>query len=242
MNEAKIKEELLDIMLRAAVNDDLKEELREIPQNDDLPQNCELSASAKSKINKLIKKSYYHSMLLHFRTISQKVSVIVIMIVSISFVSLLSVSASRHAIFNALLDWKSNHVDIHYQVKTNNSRGKVSQASDYQIKKPQYLPSGYAEAQISKMEHEIVIEYKNADSNTILFRQCPLSDQGNMGIDTDHTTALKKIDINGQKASLFRANYSGETSYLVWNNGSSSFLLSSSIDVRQLIKIADSIE
>ncbi|MVB09805.1 hypothetical protein CAFE_04700 [Caprobacter fermentans] len=71
--------------------------------------------------------------------------------------------------------------------------------------------------------------------------QIPLAKEGTIAVDTEHTIR-KEVEIQREKASLFVANTSGDKSYLISENLSSSFLLSSEISSDQFVKIAESMK
>lgn len=237
MNNTEMKDRLFEIMLRAAVEEDFNRELQKLPKEEDLADDCELSLPTRIKIEKMIRESYRHSILFRVGKIAKKAAVVAAIIVPVSLGSLLSVEASRNAIFNALLEWKSDHADIRYQ-EEGASSDKKSSVSD-SIIEPAYLPNGFAEARKVTVGHKTEIEYQNQQGEKILLSQGPLSEGGNLGVDTEHTTE-KEIEINGEKAFLFTADSSGGNSYLAWNDHSRSLLLSSEIPPEQLVKIAES--
>lgn len=240
MNKAEINNRVFEIMLKAAVEENFSRELREFPDDKDLTDDYELSLPTRTKIEKMIRESYRRSILLRVGKIAKRAAVVVAIIIPISLGSLLSVEASRNAIFNALLDWQSNHVAIHYQEEGASSGGKTS-SSAYSVIKPKYLPDGFAEVQTVKIDSETEIEYRNEQGMKILFSQEPLTEGGNIGVDTEHTTETE-IEIQGEKAFLFTADSSEESSYLVWNDHNNSFLLNSKVSPQELIKIAESVQ
>lgn len=240
MNKTEIQNQVFEIMLKAAVKENFERELRELPKEKDLSDDCELSQSAKTKIEKMIRKAHRNSAWLRIQTVTKKVAVLFAIIIPVSLGSLLSVGASRHAIFNAFLEWKSNHANIRYQDLVSSS-GQGASSFDSDVIEPQYLPDGFIEYQRTQIGSETEIEYRNKQGIKIILNKEPLSVGENLGIDTEHTTE-EEIEILGNKAFLFTANSSGECSYLVWNDHSYSYLLSSKISPQELVKIAESIK
>lgn len=239
MNKSELNRQIFEAMLKSAINENFEEELRSLPLEKDLTDDFELSPDTKSKIEKAIRKSYCRSVFRRAGKASKRVAILLAVLIPVVLGSLLSVEATRNAIFNAFMDWKSDHIDIQYQESKDSSA--VPPSSDVSVLKPQYLPEGFFEAgsEISGSESEIT--YQNAKGVSILLNQGPISKQGTIGVDTVHTTRTE-IKIKEEKASLFTANSLGGISYLVWKNHTFSFLLSSKIAPEELVKIAQSID
>ncbi|QAT48496.1 DUF4367 domain-containing protein [Caproiciproducens sp. NJN-50] len=238
MNRSELNRQIFEAMLKAAVNEDFERELRDLPSEKDLTDGCELSPAAKSKIEKAIHQSYRRSIARRAGKTAKRVAVLLAVIIPVALGSLLSVEATRNAIFNAFMDWKSDHIDIHYQEGGNSSS---EPSSGVAAVKPKYLPEGFFEAGTVETGSETEVTYQNTQGDTILLRQYPMPEGGNTGIDTEHTTR-KEIKIQGENASLFIANSPDDKSYLIWSYDSRSFLLSSKIAPEELVKIAESME
>lgn len=240
MNSSELHNKLFNDMLKAAVEENLMNSLDALPPAEVLNQEDPFPNGFYKKLMRISKKYYRKSLFRRSSRIAKRAAVFAAVGIIISFGSLLSVEASRNAIFNALLDWQSNHVAIHYQEEGASSGGKTS-SSAYSVIKPKYLPDGFAEVQTVKIDSETEIEYRNKQGVKILFSQEPLTEGGNIGVDTEHTTETE-IEIQGEKAFLFTADSSEESSYLVWNDHNNSFLLNSKVSPQELIKIAESVQ
>ncbi|WP_411678027.1 DUF4367 domain-containing protein [Caproicibacter sp.] len=236
VNKAKLNRELFEAMLKEAVNENFEKEVQSLPSEAALAD-CELSSGTKRRIESMIREARMKSLLRRVRAVTKRVAVLLAIMIPVSLGSLLSVEASRNAIFNQIMNWKSNNVDIHYQGTSSSQSGSESD----NILKPQYLPEGFVEVQTIQVGRETVTKYQDKKETTIYLHQCSLAGEGLLSVDTEHTTR-EEIELQGEKALLFSAKSPGETSYLIWSNQSRSFLLSSVIDPEQLIKIAQSIE
>lgn len=240
MNKTEMKEQIFEVMLKTAVEESFERELKALPKEKDLTDEYELSQPAKEKIEKTIRQTRHRSSMRRMGKIAKRAAIVLAIVIPVSLGSLLSVEASRNAIFNAFLNLKSDHADIQYQEETSSS-AQASSPSGSAVVLPVYVPEGFMKAQSMKVGPKNTTEYRNNLGDKIVLQQSPLKDWNSTGIDTEHTT-LKKITINGQEASLFTANSKGENSYLAWQNHSSNFLLVSAIDPEELIKMAASME
>jgi hypothetical protein len=238
MNKAEMNRQVFEIMLKAAVEEDFEQELQELSKAEELADHCELSRPAKMEIEKMIRKAYRRSVQLGVEKAAKRAALVFAIILPVSLGSLLSVEASRNAIFNALMDWRSDHVDIHYQEKNVSSK---TVASDSSVLKPNYLPEGFYETKTVRIGQKTETEYENAQKTKIILDQVPLSEEGSIAVDTEHTKR-REIEIHGEKASIFAADSKGENSYMVWKSHSFSFLLISQIVPEELMKIAESVK
>lgn len=237
MNKPEMKNQIFEVMLQTAVKEHFEKELHELPAAKELTDDYDLSESTRKEIEKWIKAANHKASRLRMQKAAKRAAVIAAIIVPVSVVSLLSVEASRNVIFNAVINWASDHVAIQYQ-DGQASSGEPSPPENSEGK-PRYLPEGFAETETRQTGSSFTTEYRNNQGELILFRKSPLSKQGPFAIDTERTTRTE-IEIQGEKASLFTANGPDEMSSLVWQNDSYSFLLSSKISPKELVKMAES--
>lgn len=238
MNKTEMKEQIFEVMLKTAVEENFEKELKALPKKKDLTDEYELSQPAKEKIEKMIRQTRHRSAMYRMGKIAKRAAVVLAIVIPVSLGSLFSVEASRNAIFNAFLNLKSNHADIQYQEEEPSS-AEASSPSGGSVILPTYIPTGFARTQSVKVGLKNTTEYRNSREDKILLQQGLFKKGDISGVDTEHTT-LKKITINGQEASLFAANSKGENSYLAWKDHSSNFLLISVIDPEELVKMAES--
>lgn len=238
MDKKEMKDQIFEVMLQTAVKENFEKELHELPTAKELTDDYELSESTRKEIEKWIKTANHKSTRLRMQKAAKRAAVIAAIIIPVSMVSLLSVEASRNLIFNAVMNWASDHVNIQYQ-DGQGSSSKTSSPDDSEIK-PRYLPEGFIEMEINQAGLNYTIKYQNTQGQFIIFRRIPLSKERSFAVDTEHTTH-REIEIQGEKASLFAANEPDGMSYLVWKNHSYSFQLSSEISPEQLVKMAESI-
>ncbi|WP_444643202.1 DUF4367 domain-containing protein [Caproiciproducens sp. R1] len=238
MTRSKLHCKLFNDMLKAAVEENLMESLDAIPSEEELKKEYSLSEEFHQKILKIAKKQSRKSLFLRSSRITKKVAVFVAMGILISFGSLFSVEASRNFIFNSILDWKADHVDIYFQEKnSSSSEGQVSNLGG-RLFNLQYLPAGFTETKETEIGPRYRITYQNEKNESIFFDQAPLSEEGKMMVDTEHTV-YKEISINGQKASLFTARAAGDKTFVLWQNDETSLMISSTISQDELIKMAE---
>ena len=239
MDKLELNSRLFDTILKAAVEEDFQRELDALPAEGALKKEYEPSTELRQKIRKIIKSDHHKVIVKNALRYAKKVAVIIAIIIPISLGSLLSVEASRNIIFNSVFEWKADHVDIYFKDTSSKQPAQnVDKSGSYQ---PQYLPEGFSEIETVKYGETQRIKYQNKEKVSIVFEQTPLAEEGTTTVDTEHST-YKEITINGQKASLFAAKTPNDKTYILWQNGKTNFLLNSTIDQQELIKIAENIK
>ncbi|WP_283609238.1 DUF4367 domain-containing protein [Faecalispora anaeroviscerum] len=239
MNKNEMKDQIFEVMLQTAVTENFQKECQQLPTAKELTEQYELSQPTRIKIENMIREANRRLKWRRIQKAAKKVAVIVAILIPVTMVSLLSVEASRNAIFNAVMNWESDHVKIKYQDGAVSSSEPEEPGSS--TIKPQYLPEGFAETETAKIGLKNRTEYQNTQGISIYFELTPLSAEGSVALDSEHTTR-KEIEIHGKKAILLVAKTSGGTSYLAWEDKTYSFLLSSEISPEELTKIAESIK
>ena len=239
MNQSELNRQLFDTILKAAVTENFQLELNAMPTQEVLAKEYTPSSEFRQRILRMVKKEYHKTTFRKIMQTAKRVAVIIAILIPVSLGSLLSVEASRTVIFNSVLDWKADHVDIYFQQESSSQPSQVTNESG--LYQPEYLPNGFDESSTMKIgpTHEII--YQNIENISIIFDQAPISKSGKTGVDTEHTT-YKEITINGQKASLFAAKTPNDKTYIFWQIGKVSFKLSSSIGQQELVKMAESIK
>ena len=239
MEHIDLRNKLFDTLLETAVQDNFQQELDEFPPEEVLKKEYAPSPELNLKIKRMIANNDHKLKILNLRKIAKRAAIIVAIILPLITASLLSVEASRNVIFNAVMEWKSDHADIYFQQDSSN---QASQDTDENsLYQPQYLPDGFIESSTVKISATYEIRYQNKENASIIFDQTTLSGEGTTAVDTEHTTH-KEITLNGQKASLFAAKSPNGKNYILWQIGKTNFKLSSSINQSELIKMAENIK
>ncbi|MDU7338336.1 MAG: DUF4367 domain-containing protein [Clostridium sp.] len=240
MSNQEMKNQIFEVMLKAAIKESFENEVRAYPSADTLTEDYNLSLATHRKIERMIRDSSQKLAQLQIKKVAKKAAVIAAITIPVSIFGLFSVDASRNAIFNALLEWKADHLDIKYEDKNSNSSTVGSSApSTAAVLKPKYIPDGFSETETKQTSSSYTVYYKNADNEVIVFRTFSIKDEGIFSVDTEQTV-LKELTINGVKAKLFESKKEEQSSYLVWSVKSNSFVIVSKIPSNQLILMAES--
>lgn len=224
-------------ILKAAVEENLMASLETIPSNEVLQAEYVPSSVLWNRIRKIVRKDHRRTLWRKAMQSTKKVAILLAIIIPVSLGSLLSVEASRTAILNFIFNWKSDHVDIHFQ----QAGSSPSAQSPQNAAIPEYLPSGFIKTREVKVGPLHRLTYQNSSKESIVFDQVPLAKAGTLVIDSEHTN-YREITINGQKASLFAAKTADDSTFILWRSRQTAFLIRSKINQNELIRIAESVK
>lgn len=224
----------MDILLYAAAPYAGKNELDEFEKADE----SELSPKAEKRIFKKIQRriDYYEK---HekfhpvFETL-KRVAVIVLAVMSISFVSALSIEAVRSDIYNAVIQWFDKKLGISFDDIPTDAPDRIL---DY---KEPVLPEGYERFEVRKDEFGFSVEYEDKDS-LIIYGQSLLS--GYSSFLSNEKTNIEDINVIGCDGikTVFES-HGVTTTTIIWKDNEYAYMLSSDLSYEELLRIAESIE
>lgn len=225
MQEKSQNEKLFDALLKVAAEEALKREMESLPSVEELNELCKSSVEMDERIKRLIKHSFRKKKRNRIIKKAGKIAASVAITIAVLSTALLSVEATRNAIFNIFINWKETSAEIKFGDADENT---------YSIYKPTYLPSGYAEESTNKLGDMYTIIYKNDYDDTILFDQFP-ADDGGINLDNE-TLGLVKINISGNTAYLFEATSSDDKSVMIWEYNGMAFQITGNISKDEFIQ------
>lgn len=236
MDKRELRSRLFDAVLETALQEDFRRELDALP--DGGSDGWEPSAELDRGIERLIHDARHREARKKFRKNARRTALAAALLVMISFGSLMSVEASRNAIFNAIVSLQSDHAEIQFREEESSGAQESESIGAF---RPTYLPDGFTEVKTVKIGTTFRTEYQNGQGVSITFYQFPLSEEGINTVDTEHTTH-REIQINGQKADLFQAETPKDKSSVVWRSSTTSFILVSTLDADETIRMAESVQ
>lgn len=224
----------MDILLYAAASYAGKNELDEFERADE----SELSPKAEKRIfRKIQRRIDYHEKREEFHPVLEtlkRVAVIVLAVMSISFVSALSIEAVRSDIYNAVIQWFDKKLGISFDDIPTDAPDRIL---DY---KEPILPEGYERFELGKDEFGFSVEYENGDS-LITYWQRPLSGYGSFL--SNERTDVEDVNVIGYDGIKTVFESHGVTiTTIIWKDNEYAYMLSSDLSYEELLRIAESIE
>jgi len=168
----------------------------------------------------------------------QKIGIIVLIILSISFVSLFTVEAIRKEIFNIITTFYEKYIGVSFESES--SQNYIIERIE-ETYLPSYVPDGYSEVEILKSDNNIIAIYINDKDEMIIYSQDLV--RANMNIDGEDYTE-SDIIINGMSGKLFEYAKPDGVLYniLIWTDNKYSYSLQTYLIKTEVIKIAESVK
>lgn len=224
----------LDCMLFAAAGGFCSEEVEKFMNLDvsDVPESARYVRKRKRMIAKQRHKPFFSAC----RRVARTVAVVLVIIFSLGFITVMSVSALRNAVFDVIVDWFENYVQVVFAC--DDDPGENAELKIENLKKITGLPEG--------VEEEIEYEYgKHYTVNYFLDgeRICSLRQNvywKNSAFIDNEGLLMDEILINGNTARLFETENGVER--ICWSDGQYSYILSNYSDSLDIVELAESIE
>jgi hypothetical protein len=217
-----------------------------------------LSARLDRRIKRLISRSERAGSVAKVKHIFVRVAIAVMLIMSLLFATLMSITAVREAIWEAIVEWHENYIVVRYEKSddTSSDDGQASTDGSAQdnspqapavapptkieeVRKPTYVIEGIIE-DIFCSKVKTQVDYYLGDVLLYSFSQHPLG-IGPVYIDSDGAI-VEKIDIGGT-VGTFVTYASKEERILLWNDREYDYVLHTvELDVDALVEIALSVK
>lgn len=230
MNKVRKNEVLFDALLKISLADALEQEIAEFPSIVELNRDYKPSLELDKRINALIDKSIRTTKLKRNAKRFGQIAACICIILTVSSVVLFSVSATRNAIMNAIIQWKDNYSQVEF-VDSNANCIKY---------RPSYLPSGYQENLTEKFGNTVMITFANEAGEQIIFSQWPF-DAGTSLVDSENTS-YTETHVSGEQAFLFEAQTNEDSNILIWQSNGMVFEITSNVESGELKLIGESLK
>ncbi|NLT14104.1 MAG: DUF4367 domain-containing protein [Clostridiales bacterium] len=220
---------LFDALLKAAVREVYHRETSALADDEAL-NGCTPSPVLDSRIEGIIKR--YNRKIRARRLVKGfgKAAACLCILLAVSSVILLSVEATRIAIFNAVLTWHEQYTEIRYETPSDTGG---------RIYRPAYLPEGYSEKEFRPGGGITLIVYENEAGDQIVFMQEPAG-SGTTAVDNEHTD-YSRVKVSGSESHMFEARDEGNASMLIWEKHGVVFNLIAVLEGKELIRIGESL-
>ena len=227
MNDT-LKNELWEALIKTAVIQYTYEENSSIPTEKQL-ETIELPANYERNLNNFVKKFAKHEKRKSLLFYGKKIASIILIIIGITFVSLLCFEDVRAACKNVIITFYEKYIQFDYTNDNDTRLGNLS---------PQYIPEGFELIQSYSDEWELYIEYKNESNETIEIL-CLIEEQS-LHLDNEHYI-VEQVIINDFDGLFFDSQDDQRTNHLTWSTIDGYFIISSSLDFDIMKKIAENL-
>lgn len=206
----------------------------EIKILDNLPEEKELSyvfsKRFEKKMNKLIKREKRTPFMRMFIRYGERVAIIFLVIVSISFVTTMSVEAYRVRFFEKITEVWEEFTSIIFKSEEGIHDGKLTPVT------PEYLPKDFSVIEEDLSDYVNTIIYVSIDNEEMFYEQRLIS-HGEILLDTEDIE-VKTMEIGDTLINWFNNK---EVNQIYWSDDLYIYTLISPIDMEEIIKITKSI-
>jgi hypothetical protein len=229
MIDKEKNEVIFDALLKVAVSEALEKEVSLLPSDEEIAE-FQPTPEFDGRMKKLFQMNQRKASFQRMTKKVRKIAACVGILFTLSATLLLSVSATRNAILNAVIGWQEKYTEVKFD-------GTTEDSSTYL---PSYLPEGYSKTSDDVSATGSTTVYTNSAGNQIILTQSP-ADSGADSVDNENTT-YREINLSIGKAYLFEAKTADDSSVLIWQYNSYAFELSAQLNSTEMVKIAESLK
>ncbi|WP_243167944.1 DUF4367 domain-containing protein [Anaerocolumna cellulosilytica] len=217
--------DISDDFLRRFVPDAEVIRLNKLP--DDRVLNHKFSKSFDRKMRKLIRKNSVNYLV--FMKMLRKIAILLIIVLSMAFTTIMSVEALRNHFFCMLYKIYSDFTSVTFITEN------TGQDFDLIYSIPQ-LPNGYTKVQSTQTNSSFSAVYTNGE-NKLFFEQSYITNN-QMILDTEDTLLLQTKSIKGIELHYFTNK---ELSQVYWSQDEYFFSLVSDLNIHMLLELSEQI-
>lgn len=224
-----LDDEIWESLLKAAVIANSQNEIKDYPPEQEinrivLPEHYEL------RMRRILRYCRYRKHIKLSLRYGKKIASVIFLIMGISFSLLLSFDEVRAACQKVIIEIYERYIRYSYTSDLSLEDSLVSFG---------YVPTGYSivEASFSGIDNYVIYQNIYEDSIILEFDV----QKFNVLIDNEHYSISEELICNN-KGTFFESNDSDFLNILIWNTPNGYFQLQSSLDRKEMIKIAENIK
>ena len=229
MSNSRVHEGIFEALFGQAVIDNFYEELNSLPPDEELAKQYTFSQAHEMRMKKLFAKDDRRDMLQNAAKWSRRFAAAIAIVVTLLFVSLMTVPKVRAVVVQTLTEWYEQFVRFTSNVPESEKKNL----------EPEYIPDGFVEIIREETHMLVTIIYMDVNEDQIItFLSARASASTSVdNEDKDYTI----LEISGIDYHLFTSlDSSGENS-IVWEMSGQRYSIMSTISVEALKKMAISV-
>lgn len=224
---------LFDTLLTQSLIDKNKRYMSSIPSEVELSSELVFSDEFKKKMNRLILGYRKNIAMKKTFIYAKKIVATILIAAGLGFGVLMLSQPVRATIQSIITQWFDEYTRFDFQSDTS-----VIEPSEYEFR---YIPEGFEVSTHSVSNGSASYKYIDLHENDIFIQYFPATDEYSVSVDNEHSDYFT-ITLNRIEAHLFKSNTEGHRNYLLWEQEGYAFSIISSLDVEEIIKIAENIK
>ena len=242
------KPDKLDILIGLAVDGFENEDIKHILKSDlsEITFTDRYYRRKRRVINGYVLKKQ----LIEAKKVASKVAIVMLCILSAAFITVMSVSALRNAIWETIVEWYDDYISIRFEAPINDTEEDVDNRKSsnnvelsppieiLEYRKPQYIPERTEEEVVLKSVTSYIVDYYLGDDLCFSYNQSLLN--GSEKNFNNEDGVIYSIKIKDYTANVVE-NSVNDNLMIIWEDGVYFYFLLSYLDIDETIKIAESI-
>ena len=250
----------LDMMIALAAKDCGNDDI-ELLDNLDV-SNVALDKYFHRRKTRIVEKHKHYPTMLAFKRGFLRVAIVLMLIMSLGFTTIMAISPIREAVFEVVIEWYEDYITIRYEPTNeevnDSSGGEGNEIKDNdenppindpviipptvieEVRKPTALPKNVVEDIVMQNKTFVCIDYYEGGELVYTFNQMSLEDRDKY---LDNEGAIvEKVDINGNSGTVIQhTEFSGIS--IVWSDGEYIYqMITQSTSLDELIHLCRSVQ
>ena len=173
-------DKLLELIVEGCGNDEL-----ELFNSIDTSEGINFSKKFERKMQKLLRNGKPEPFGVQFKRVLSRVAIVCLVVVSLSFAAMMSVSAIRQAIWKTIVEWYNSYFEVTVDDGDETTENEtVTEIKE--IHKPAVLPEGVEEDIVSNTKRFVMIEYYAGEEWIASFYQKIFDDTSYVRINSEN--------------------------------------------------------
>lgn len=221
-------DDVFEAMLKAAVIQESLDEIENYPPSEELA-GYEVSEVRDYKIRKMIKHYWQKRRMAEALRVTKKIASVFMIVLGFGFLVLMSFDEVRAACHKVVIQIYEKYILFDYKASVERKSNSIELG---------YIPDGYSETERMDNEYEMSVLYENQEGDSIfVFYTVEL----NVTIDNEHYVKSDVL-INGADGNYFASLDGDFANQLVWYDEEGYYWILSSLDRKEILKIAKNIK
>lgn len=225
-------DKLLELIVEGCGNDEL-----ELFNSIDTSEGINFSKKFERKMQKLLRNGKPEPFVVQFKRVLSRVAIVCLVVLSLSFTAMMSVSAIRQAIWETIVEWYNSYFEVTVDDGDDTTENQTI-TEIKEIHKPTALPEGVEEEIVVNGKRLFFSEYYSSDQYVATFKQQILDETNSVHINSE-SVAISHTNINHYAITIIE--YSEERVLMFWSDNQYFYTLEGN-DIAVLEELISSFE
>ncbi|MBQ4584960.1 MAG: DUF4367 domain-containing protein [Clostridia bacterium] len=204
-------EERIDLLLELLVEGCGDDELELYNSID--TTNVTFSKRFERNKEKILSKGKLEPFAVQFKRVLSRVAIICLVVLSLSFATMMSVSAVRQAVWNTIVEIFNEYFEISHENSDDTTGEAITEIQI--VHKPATLPEGVEEEILINGKRMFLADYYKGDEHLGMFRQTILDETSSVHVNSEMVT-ISSYEINKNHITII--DYNNGTVSMFWSD------------------------